>query len=82
MNRKNRVVEEEKKIRINMVKKICILNSDEDVEAILKGIGCLLRNTKRSILLMDGNYEEVNLEIEKAIIAYMSTFPKKAEKSV
>ena len=73
MNRKNRVVEEEKKIRINMVKKICIVNSDEDVEAILKGIEPLLRNKKRSILLIGGNYEEVNMKIEKAIITYIST---------
>ena len=82
MNRKNRVVEEEKKIRINMVKKICIVNSDEDVEEILKGIEPLLRNKKRSILLMGGNYEEVNMETKKAIVTYMSTFPKVIEKSV
>ena len=82
MNRKNSVLEEENKIRINMVKKICIENTDEDVEAILKGIEPLLRNKKRSILLMGGNYEEVNMETEKEIVTYMSTFPKETKKSV
>ena len=30
MNRKSRVIEEEKKIRINMIKKFCVVNNDED----------------------------------------------------
>ena len=67
MNRKSRVLEEEKKIRINMVKKLCIVNNQEELEEILKGIAPLLWNKKRSILLMGGNYEEVNMETEKEI---------------
>ena len=81
-NRKSRVIEEEKQIRINMVKKLCIVNKEEELKEILKGIVPLLRNKKRSILLMGGNYEEVNMETEKAIVTYMSTFPKETKKSV
>ena len=61
-----------------MVKKMCIVNNDEEMEEILKGIEPLLRNKKRSILLMGGKYEEVKMEIEKAIIAYMTSIPKKS----
>ena len=59
-----------------MVKKMCIVNNDEEMEEILKGIEPLLRNKKRSILLMGCNYEELKMEIEKAIIAYMTSIPK------
>ena len=38
INRKSRMVEEEKKIRIDMVKKLCIINNDDDLDTILKGI--------------------------------------------
>ena len=55
-----------------------IVNSDEEMEDILKGIEPLLRNKKRSILLMGGNYEEVKMETEKAIIAYVTYIPKKS----
>ena len=61
-----------------MVKKLCIFNNDEELEEILKGIAPLLRNMKRSILLMGGNCEEVNMETKKEIVTYMSTFPKKS----
>ena len=43
-------------MKINMFKKLCIVNNDEDLETILKGIEPLLRNKKRDILLMGGNY--------------------------
>ena len=78
INRKSRIVEEEEQMRINMMKKLCIVSNDEEVEEILKGIEPLLRNKKRSILLMGGNYEEVKMEIEKAIIAFMTSIPKKS----
>ena len=65
-------------MRINIVKKMCIVNNDEEMEEIFKGIEPLLRNKKMSILLMGGNYEEVKMEIEKAIIAYMTSIPKKS----
>ena len=61
-----------------MVKILCIVNSDEELEAILKGIEPLLRNKKRAILLMGGNYEEVKMEIEKAIVTFMTSMPKKS----
>ena len=76
INRKSRVVEEEMKIRIDMVKKLCIINNDEDLDTILKGIEPLLRNKKREILIMGGNYEEVRTKIEKAIVAFMTSMPK------
>ena len=76
INRKSRVVEEEKKIRIDMVKKLCIINNDEDLDTILKGIEPLLRNKKREILIMGGKYEEVKMEIEKEIITFMASMPK------
>ena len=57
---------------------MCIINNDEELEEILKEIEPLLRNKKRSILLMGGNYEEVKMETEKAIIAYMTSLPKKS----
>ena len=65
-----------------MIKKLCIVNNDVDLENILKGIAPLLRNKKRAILLMGGNYEEVNVEIEKDIVSYMSSLPKVTEQSV
>ena len=91
-NRKTRVIEEEKKIRINMVKKFCTLNNEKELTKIMKGIAPLLRNNKRSILLIGGKYE-VNVETQKAIVTYMSIntkkglekaspMPKESEKSV
>ena len=63
-------------MRINMVKKLCIINNDDDLETILKGIEPLLRNKKRAILLMGGNYEEVKMETKKAIVTFMTSMPK------
>ena len=62
-----------------MIKKLCIVNLEEDIEEILKGTTPLLRNKKRSILLMGGNYEEVNMETKKAIVTSMSTLTKEAK---
>ena len=81
INRKRRVVEEEKEIRINMIKKLCFVNKDGKLEEILKSIAPLLRYKKRSILLIGRNYEEVNIKTEKAIVTYMSIFPKEVEES-
>ena len=49
-----------------MVRKLCIVNSEEDIKEIWKGIAPLLRHKKRSILIMGGNYEEVNKETQEA----------------
>ena len=59
-----------------MVKNLCIINSDDDLEIILKGIELLKRNKKRAILLMGGNYEEVKMETKKAIVTFMTSMPK------
>ena len=69
-----------RKIRVYMIKKLCIVNIDEDIEKILKGIAPLLRNKKRAILLMRGNYEDVNNETEKAIVLYCLLCQKKLRK--
>ena len=61
-----------------MVKKLCLINS----ETILKGIEPLLRNKKREILLMGGNYEEVNKETKRDIVIYMTSMPKVIKESV
>ena len=58
-----------------MPKKLCIINSDDDLETILKGIEHLLRNKKRAILLMGGNYEEVRMETEREIVTFMTSMP-------
>ena len=76
LTRKRRVVEEDKKIRINMAKKLCFVNNEEEIIEVLKGIAPFLRHKKRSILLMGENYEEVNKETQEAIVSYMSTMPK------
>ena len=59
-----------------MIKKLCIVNNDEDLEIILKGIEPLLRNKKREILLMGGSYEEVKMETKKTIVTFMTSMPK------
>ena len=51
-----------------MVRKLCYVNDEDDVNEILKGIAPLLRHKKISILLMGGNYEEVNKETQEAIV--------------
>ena len=81
INRKNIVVKEDKKIRINLINNLCDVKNDDDAEEVLKGIAPLLRNKKRSIFLMGGNYEEVNVETKKAIVSYMNTMPKIATES-
>ena len=48
----------------------------------MDGIAPLLRNKRRVILLMGGNYEEVNKEIENKIVSYMTTMPRVIVESV
>ena len=62
MNKKRRAIDEDKGIRENLINKLCEVNSDEDMHNIMKGIEPLLRNKRRDILLMGGNYEKVNKE--------------------
>ena len=47
---------------MNMVRNLCSVNNEEDIKEMLKGMEPLLRHKKISILLMGGNYEEVNKE--------------------
>ena len=77
-NRKSTFVEEDKKIRINMVKNLCSVNNEEEIIVILKGIEPFLRNKKRYILLIGGNYEDVNKETQESIVTFMSTMPKES----
>ena len=49
INRKRSVVEEDRIIRENQIKKLCKINNDEDMKIILTGIESLLRNQKRTI---------------------------------
>ena len=81
MNRNNRVVEEDKKIRVNLIEKLCDVHNDDEVDEILKGIAPLLRNKRRSIFLMGGTYKEVNKQKEKAIFSYMTSISKIAKES-
>ena len=41
----------------------------------MKGIAPVLRHKRRSILIMGGNYEEINKETQEAIVSFMSTMP-------
>ena len=52
------------------------MNNEDDIKENLKGIAPLLRHKKRSIHIMGGNYEEVRMETEKEIVAFMSSMPK------
>ena len=54
---------------------------DDEVEIILEGIAPSLKNKKRLILLMGGNYEEVNKETEKAIAIYITSMPRVTKES-
>ena len=45
-----------------MIKKLCEVKSDENMQDIIQGIEPLVRNKRRDIILMGGNYEEVNKE--------------------
>ena len=62
LNRKKRVTEEDTKLREAMINKLCEFNSKEDLDIILKGIEPLLRNKRRGIILIRGNYEDVRKE--------------------
>lgn len=54
-----RVKEEDRMIREHAMKKICDIKSEEEMEAILEKIKPLLRNKKRCILIMGGEYESI-----------------------
>lgn len=62
-----------------MIHKLCEVNNDEHLESIVKGIEHLLRNKRRTILIMRGNYEEVNKEIEKAIVKFTTSTPSQEQ---
>lgn len=58
------------------------MSTKEDIENISKGFKPLLRNKRREILLIGGNYKEVKKEIEEAIVKYMTSMPKVTKESV
>ena len=64
-----------------MIKKLCEVDTNDDTNNILKGIEPLLRNKRREILLMGGNYEEVNKEYKQAIVSCMTSMPKTTKES-
>ena len=76
IKKRRRVIGEDKKIRENMIKKLCKVNNDEDLQDILNGIEPLLQNKRRHILLMGENYEEVNNETKELIVKYITFVPK------
>ena len=45
-NIKRRVVNEERNIRENQIKKLCEVNDDEDMSRLMEGIEPLLRNKR------------------------------------
>ena len=79
INRKRRAIEEDLNMRISSINKLCDVGSKEESETILKGIEPLLRNKRREILLMGGNYKEVRQEVGEAILKYMSSIPKEVK---
>ena len=76
LNRKKRVVFEETKLRESMVRLLCEVNFEDDLDRILKGIEPLLRKKRRASLLMGGNYEEGNKDTKEAIVKFMASMPK------
>ena len=65
-----------------MINKLCGVNSNEDLGKKFKSIEHLLRNKRKEILLMEGNYEDVWKEIEEAIVKYMTLVPIVEKESV
>ena len=59
-----------------MINKLCKVDSKEDLDINLKGIEPLLRNKRRVVLLMGGNYEDVKKEMEEKIVNYMTIVSK------
>ena len=60
VNKRRRVIEEDKKIRGNLINKLCEINNDDDMTRIMKGIEPFLRNKRRDILLIGGKSKKVN----------------------
>lgn len=73
VNRKKRVIEEDKSIRERLIIKLCEVKDDEHLVRLMKFIEPLLRNKKRTILIMGGNYEEVNKETKQDIVKVMTS---------
>ena len=78
VNRRERVIEEDIRLREELVKKLCDMPKEVVFVSILKGIEPLLWNKRRAILLMGGDYEEIRKETHEAIVSYMTYMPKKS----
>lgn len=72
VNRKKRASEEDISIREELVRKLCVVRDEVHFNQIMKDLSTHLRTKKRTIQIMGGRYEEINAEIEKAIIKVMS----------
>ena len=51
-----------------MLRKLCKIDSEEHLESLLRSLKPYLRNKMRAILIMGGNYEEVNKITEPRIV--------------
>lgn len=74
VKKKMRVEEEEKAIRGRVIRKLHEIVNEEHFQKIMKIIEPLLRNMTRVILIMGGNYGEVNKETYDVIIKVMTKF--------
>lgn len=77
VNRKKRAVEEDKSIRENYVRKLCEIKDEENFKEIMKNLNTHLRMKRRTILIMGGNYEEINKEKEEVVVKVMTSSPNK-----
>ena len=56
--------EEDKQIRENMIRKLCVVNIKENLKRLLQNLEPCLRKKTRALLIMGGNYKEVKKETE------------------
>ena len=71
VNGKNRVWEEDKKIRDTMMRKLCKIDSEENFRYMMNILEHYLRNKTRAILIIKGNYLEEIKETEQVIVQMM-----------
>ena len=67
----NRVKEDAKAMRERIVRKLCEVENEEKFESIMKTSKSFLRNKTREILIMGGNYEELNKETSEVVVKVM-----------
>lgn len=75
LNRKKRATKEDNGIRERFVRKLCEIKDEEHFKEIMKNISTHLRKKRRTILIMGGNYEEINKETEHSVVKVMTSGP-------